>query len=201
MTGRRAASAWSEGELLTAASTWISAPLAGASTWILCMLLAAAPAHASDLVIEGCNELLAGEIGVREAIANVGEFVEVAVTVNATDPIDAFQLELDVPPGVLSYVRTDRGDLTTSFDLLDGHWFAPTSRVRIVGVDPVAGLPAGSVGRLAVVVFQVIASGAGAFGTSGLGDDLDSYVSCEDIHDTSNIPPAEWGRIKALYRQ
>lgn len=170
-----------------------------ASMWILGAVLAATPAPAADLIIEGCNELQAGEVGVREAVANVGDTVEVPITVNATDGISAFQLELDVPPGVLAYVRTDPGDLTASFLLFDGRSFTGPDRVRIVGVDA-TGIPAGSVGRLAVVVFQVIAPGVGSFGTSRLLDDLEGYVSCEDVHDTNNIPIKEWGQIKALYR-
>ena len=169
------------------------------SLWILGALLAASPAPAADLVIEGCNELQAGEVGVRAAVANVGDTVEVAITVNATRSIQSFQLELDVPPGLLAYVRTDAGDLTASFLLLDGRSSSSPDRIRIVGVDE-TGIPAGSVGGLAVVVFQVIAPGTGAFGTSGLQDDLQGYYSCEDLHDTIRIPAAEWGQIKALYR-
>lgn len=166
-----------------------------------CALVAASPATAADLVIEGCNYRLPGEIGVREAAADVGQTVEVAITVNAITAIDSFLLELDVPPGVLSYVRTDRGELTQSFWLLDGNWFEATNQVRIVGFGD-SPIPDGSVGRLAVVVFEVVAPGAGAFGTSGLEDDLRSgaYVSCEDEHPTTRILPSEWGRVKALYR-
>jgi hypothetical protein len=171
-----------------------------ASIWILGAVLIAAPAPAADLVVEGCNELLPGEVGVREVVANVGDTVEVAITVNATDPIDAFQLELDVPPGLLAYVRTDPGDLTASFLLLEGRSLTAPDRVRIVGTDTAGGFPARSVGRVAVVVFQVIAPGTGSFGTSALQADLLGYVSCEDAHDTSNIPVTEWGRIKSLYR-
>jgi hypothetical protein len=163
------------------------------------LLLAAGPSAAADVVIEGCNELLPDEVGVREAIGDVGDTVSVAVTVHATSPVDAFQVELEVPPGLLSYVRTDPGDLTTSFDLLGGNWFPVTSRVRIVGVD-VTGFPAGSIGRLAVVVFQVAAPGTGVFGTTNLADDLAGYVSCEDAHDPSHVLSTEWGSIKSLYR-
>jgi len=156
------------------------------------------PGVAADLVIEGCNERLPHEVGVREAVGDIADTVRVAVTVNADTPIAAFRLNLDVPPGVLSYVRTERGDLTSAWFALSGHWFADSSQVRILAIDD-PGMAAGSVGRLAVVVFVVTAAGTGAFGTSGFQDDLAEYISCEDVHDTSHITQSEWGGIKALY--
>jgi hypothetical protein len=163
------------------------------------LLVAPRPGVAADLEIQGCNQLQWGEVGEREAVGDIGDTVRVAVTVNASAPISALQLNLDVPPDVLSYVRTERGNLTSAWFALGGHWFPDSSRVRIIGVDD-TGIAAGSIGRLAVVVFVVTAAGTGAFGTSGLQAGLLNYISCEDAHDTSHIPQTEWGSIKALYR-
>ncbi|MFN8177995.1 MAG: hypothetical protein U0167_08705 [bacterium] len=154
---------------------------------------------AVDLVVEGCNELQPHEVGVREAVGNIADTVRVAVTVNAIAPIAAFVLDVDVPPGVLSLVRAERGDLTAAWAVLSGHQFTATTPVRIGGFDPAHTIAAGSVGRLAVMVFVVTAAGTGAFGTSGLLDDLANYISCEDVHNTSHITESEWGGIKALY--
>jgi hypothetical protein len=164
------------------------------------LVVAPRPGIAADLEIQGCNELLPHEVGVREAVGDIGDTVRVAVTVNATAPIFSFVLNVDVPPGVLSFVRADPGDLTAAWAVLAGHWFDSTSQVRIGGFDPSLTIPTGSVGRLAVMVFVVTAAGTGAFGTSDLRDGLGNYVSCEDAHDTSHIPQTEWSNIKALYR-
>jgi hypothetical protein len=169
----------------------------------IALLAAALPARGNvDVVVEGCNQMGPREVGVRELSAEIGATVEVAITVNtatAAEPIDAFQLWLDVPPGLLSYVRTDPGDLTAGFDLVDGHWF-DSNRVKIVGIAGTSPVPLGVTGHLAVVVFEVVGAGSGAFGTSGLDDDLGAFVSCEDVHGTSRVLETEWGRIKALFR-
>ena len=56
------------------------------SVGILVALLAvASPGRAADLVVQGCNHLLPGEIGVREVVADVGEVVEVPITVHVLD--------------------------------------------------------------------------------------------------------------------
>lgn len=170
---------------------------------LLAALLVPVSALAADLVVEGCNEQLEGEVGVREVVADVGQFVEVPITVHVKggDTLDAILFSLDVPPGVLTYVRTDRGALTTDPDwLLNGNWFPQTNQVRIVGFNAVTPIPANTIGPVAVVVFQVTAGGVAAFGTSGLSDGLLDYVSCEDAHGTSRIEPTEWGRVKSLYR-
>jgi hypothetical protein len=158
-----------------------------------------AGAYAEDVSIQGCNELLEGEVGVREAAGDVGDTLRVNVTVHAASAIDAFVLAVDVPPGLLTYVGTERGDLTASFQLFGGNWFPGLSQVRIVA-GHTAPIPAGATGRLAVVVFEVSAPGQGAFGTSGLQDDLESHVSCEDVHGTSAVDRVAWGRAKGLYR-
>ena len=168
------------------------------------LLLAAtgvAPAAAADLVVQGCSELLSGEVGVREAVGNVGDFVEVPVTIHTMSAVDAFGLEVLIPAGLLTYVRTDPGDLTSGFELFGGNRFTGPDRVRVVAGGSTA-IAAGTVGRLAVLVFQIAAPGSSAFATvtEGFTDDLVGYVSCEDVHGTTRIPPVEWGQVKALYR-
>ena len=176
-------------------------PLAALPGVLAGLLLLAPAAPAADLVIQGCSELLSGEVGVREAVGNVGDLVEVPITIHTMSSVDAFGLEVEVPEGLLTYVRTDPGDLTSGFELFGGNWFSATSRVRIVAGGNTA-IPSGVVGRLAVLVFQVAAAGSGAFSTvtEGFTDDLAGYVSCEDVHGTTRIPPVEWGQVKALYR-
>jgi hypothetical protein len=160
----------------------------------------AAVAAAQDLVIEGCDERLAGEIGVGELVGNVGQTVNVPVSIHSTTDVDAFLLSVDVPVGVVSYVRTDPGNLTGNFDFIDGNFFSTTSRVRVIGVEVENAIPAGTTGVLAYLVFEIVAPGAWAFGTSGFGDDIAGYVSCEDVHGTSAVEPTRWGRVKSLYR-
>lgn len=162
-------------------------------------LLVAVPVAAADLEIQGCNEMLAGEVGVREAVGNVGEFVEVPITVHTTGTVQAFVLELQVPSGLLSYVRTDVGNLTSGFVACDGAYFPSTHTLRIAGFST-APIPSGASGRLAVAVFQVVAPGSGTFTTGAFADDLTGYVSCEDVHGSTRIPQVEWGKVKALYR-
>lgn len=166
------------------------------------LALAAPALRAQDLIVEGCNEQLAGEVGVWQGVGNVGETIAVPITVHATGPIDAFVLNVDLPPGVLSYVRTDRGSLMPqSGSTLRGHFFSATNQVRIEGIiSQGSAIPMGATGQIAVVVLQVVAPGGGAFGTSRLLDDLSTYVSCEDIHGTTAVESLRWGRIKAAYR-
>jgi hypothetical protein len=171
-----------------------------AALLFLALLATPTPGAAQDILVEGCNELLAGEIGVASLAGSVGQQLSLPVTVNADSEIHAFVLQVDLPPGLLSYVRTDRGTLTTGFQQLGGNFFAGPDRVRIVGLDSGVGIPPGAAGTLAVLVFQVVAPGTGAFGTSALQDDLAAYSSCEDLHGTSAVSVGTWGRTKAAYR-
>jgi Cohesin domain len=169
---------------------------------VLVLLLAAAgPARAQDLRVAGCDQRQAGEVGVGSTQGSVGQTVSVPVSVHAVTPLDAFTVDVDLPPDVLTYVRTDPGTLTGGGYWVNGNHFTSPNRVRIVGIagtePPIA---AGSVGTLAVLVFQVAAAGAGEFGTSRLQDDLLGYVSCEDAHGTSATEAVPWGRMKAAYR-
>lgn len=176
-----------------------SPPRLAAALAAACLAAAAGPARAADLVVEGCSEMLAGEVGVREAVGNVGDFIQVPITVHATSDIEAFSVDLVVPAGVLEYVDTLPGNLTQGYELVDGHFFSASGVVRIAGIGTAA-IPTGAVGQMAVVVFEVVGPGAGAFATDRLIDDLTGYVSCEDVHDTTRITPTEWGKVKALYR-
>lgn len=167
---------------------------------LLAFLVAPVPGASQDLTVEGCNERLAGEVGVASLSGSVGQELSVPVTVHATSDIHAFVLQVDLPPGLLNYVRTDRGTLTSAFGQLGGNYFASPDRVRIVGLDNGSGIASGAVGTLAEIVFQVAAAGDGALGTSALQDDLSAYVSCEDAHGTSPVSTSTWGRTKATYR-
>ncbi len=164
----------------------------------ICIAMTASPAPAADLIVEGCNEMLSGEVGVREAVGNVGDTIQVPITVNATSDIDAFSVDLMVPTGGLQYVDTQPGDLTEDYELVDGHPIAP-GVVRVAGIGTLP-IPSGAAGRIAVVRFLIVGPGAGAFSTDRLLDDLAGYVSCEDVHGTTRITPVEWGKVKALYR-
>ncbi|MCA9753603.1 MAG: hypothetical protein KC591_15520, partial [Gemmatimonadetes bacterium] len=164
----------------------------------LAAALAPTFAAAADLTLQGCNELLAGEVGIRELIGNVDDVITVPVTVHTLGPIDAFRLEVEVPPGLVEYVSTSPGNLTQSFTF-GGNWFDAQSKVRIVGsnVNPI---PGGSVGRLAEITFRVLASGDDVFTLSGFLDDLTTYQSCYAAHGPSPVDVLGWGRIKSTYR-
>jgi hypothetical protein len=161
-------------------------------------LLGADGAGAADLVIDGCNERLAGEIGIRELAGDVGETVSVNVTMHTTGPVDAMVLEIEVPPGVVDYVGTAPGELTQGFTF-GGNWFAAASKVRIVASNPNP-IPAGTVGRIAEITFLVTAPGSGdAFVLGNFLDDAAAYVSCFDVHGPTPVEAASWGRVKARY--
>ncbi len=174
-------------------------PCLAATLLVACLAVAASPAPAADLVVEGCNVMEPGEVGVREALGNVGEFVQVPITVNTTSAIEAFTVDLVIPTDLLVFVDALPGDLTAGFSILDGDFNEETGKVRIGGFG-LTPIPAGVAGRLAVVVFEVVAAGTGAFATDRLADGLSGYVSCEDVHGTTRITPTEWGKVKALYR-
>ncbi len=167
---------------------------------VAALVLGASAAAAEDLSVAGCDERLPGEIGLSPAVGNLGNEIAIQVTVNAMTDIDAFLINVDVPVGALTYLRTERGSLTGGFSFLDGHYFPETNQVRILGLDPAIVVSTGSVGSLAVVVFEVAGSGVVEIGTSSLGDDLTDYTSCEDVHGTA-VEPWTWGRVKASYRE
>ena len=169
-------------------------------------LLVAAPAlpdasaaGAADLVIDGCNEMLAGEIGIHELTGDVGNTVSVNVTMHTTGPVDAMVLEIAVPPGVVDYVGTTAGELTQGFTF-GGHWFAGVSMVRIVASNPTP-IPAGTAGRIAEITFVVTAADSGgAFALGNFGDSIAGYVSCFDIHGPTPLEATSWARVRAEYR-
>lgn len=164
------------------------------------MLVAAGGgALAADVTVLGCNERNPGEVGIRELVADVGDTVAVAVTVHTTAKIDAFALDVSFPNGLLSYVRTDPGDLTAGFSPpIFGRFVDAQGTVRLGGWDP-TGIPAGSIGSLAVIHFEVLAAGVDSFSTGAYVDDLEGYVACESAHSPTKILQEAWGRVKALY--
>jgi len=179
----------------------IGVPFALALAFALIPVLGPASVRAQDLVVSGCDERQPGEVGVGSLQASIGQTVAVPVSLHAVTNIEAFLLQVDFPPGVLSYVRTDPGNLIGTGDWLNGNLFPADHYVRIAGITASGSpIPAGASGTLATVVFQVTAAGVGEFGTSNLADQLLGYVSCEDAHGTSAVAPSPWGRVKAAYR-
>jgi hypothetical protein len=163
-------------------------------------LVTAAPVRAADVTILGCNERLAGEIGVREVLADVGDTVEVAVTVNTVGNVAVFGLDIAFPTNLLSFVRADPGELTSGWTLLRGDLAPSQSVVKIGGYKDGTPIPAGTTGRLAVMVFEVIAAGSGSFSTVALVDDLSGYTPCESVHTPTKVHRRTWGAVKELYR-
>lgn len=150
--------------------------------------------------MNGCDQRLAGEVGVGSLVGSVGQQIAVPVSLHAVTVVDAFTLDVDLPAAGLSFVRADGGTLFSGWAFFGGHYIASGNLVRIVAADNTWPIAAGSVGTVASLVFQVTAAGAGEFGTSNLQDDLAGYVSCEDAHGTSAVEAGSWGRVKAGYR-
>jgi len=157
------------------------------------------PVRAADVTILGCNERLAGAIGVRELLADVGDTVQVAVTVHTAGDLDAYGLEVSFPTGLLSYVRTDPGELTAGWSVSQGTLKPALGVVQVDGWNRTP-IPGGVSGRLAVLVFAVDAAGSGRFTTGGLVGDLVGYSPCETIDTTTKIERRTWGAVKELYR-
>jgi hypothetical protein len=158
-----------------------------------------APARAADVTVLGCNEMLPGEIGVRELVGDVGDTVGVAVTVHTTGDVDAFGLDIAFPTNLLSYVRTDLGELVAAWPIASGTLKPAQGLVRIGGLNGTP-IPAGVSGRLAVMFFVVETAGAGSFATVGLVDDLAGYTPCESVHTPTKIERKTWGAVKDLYK-
>ncbi len=150
-------------------------------------------------IVEGCNELLSGEIGVRELQGAVGDSVDVAVTVHTLGSIDAFGLNLSFPPELLSYVNLSPGDLTAGFTNLSAQESGGV--VTLGGFTLGAPIPTGAAGRIAYLRFVVIGTGSGSFATSSYVDDLQAYHSCESAHGTSPVAAESWGTIKARFQE
>jgi hypothetical protein len=154
---------------------------------------------AQATVVEGCNELLSGEIGVRELHGAVGDSVDVAVTVHTLGSIDAFGLNLSFPSELLSFVVLSPGDLTAGFTNLSAQESGGV--VTLGGFTLGESIPSGAAGRLASLRFVVIAPGTGSFATSSYVDDVQAYHSCESVHGTSPVSAASWGAIKARFQE
>lgn len=165
-----------------------------------CLLAAAAPVRAQDLVVSGCDQREAGEIGVGSLQGSIGQQIAVPVSLHAVTVVDAFTLDVDLPAAGLAFVRIEPGTLFSGWTFFGGHYIGSGNLVRIVAADNTQPIAAGSVGTVAFLVFEVTAAGAGEFGTSNLQDDLVGYVSCEDAHGTSAVEAASWGHVKAGYR-
>jgi hypothetical protein len=163
------------------------------------LVLSGTAVSAPDVVVLGCNEGNAGEVGVRELLGAVGDTVGVPVTVHTVAPLDAFGLDLTFPTHLLGYVRTDPGNLTAGWWTVTGSYRAAESAVRIGGLDP-GGIPAGITGQLAVVHFEVTAAGADSFFTGSYVDDLKGYAACDSLNSPTKIPIETWANVKALYR-
>ena len=165
---------------------------------------ALAPASHSlgaDTIVLGCNEGNPGEVGVRELVADVGDTVRVAVTLHTLGAVDAFSLDIAFPTNELAYVRTERGELTADFGSLEGTFRAADGAVQVSGFN-LYPIPAGALGRLAWISFEVVAAGSGAFTSSNYLDDIRAplgYVACESAHPPTSVSVASWGRVKSLY--
>jgi len=170
-------------------------PLAAAT------FLAAASAEAADVTVLGCNEMRPGEIGVRDFVADIGDAVEVAVTVSTTGPVGAFSLDIAYPTSLLSFVGWAPGDLlgvSWSFDAFQ----ASPGIVRMEGLEPTGtgAVPAGSAGRLVMLRFEAIGAGAGTFATVSHLEDLAGYSPCESGQSPTKVLRRTWGAVKELYR-
>jgi len=169
-----------------------------AAPGLVALLLAAVPAFGTDASVLGCNERLAGEVGIRELLGDIGDTVGVAVTVHTTGAVDAFAMEVAFPENLLTFVRVDPGNLTAAWTLSGVH--DPVLHVvRLGGFSP-APLAPGATGRLAVIHFRVDGAGADSFATGNYLDDLGGYTACESVHGSTAVSVAPWGRVKALYR-
>jgi hypothetical protein len=181
----------------------VHAAHAPAGTLALSLMLALAAStppdcRAQTTIVAGCNELVSGEIGVRELMGSVGDTVSVAVTAHTISPVSAFGLDLEFPEALLGYVDLAPGDLTAGFTNLSAQ--ASGGVVTIGGFTLGTAIPTGAAGRLAHVRFVVLAPGASAFSTSRFVDAIQGYASCEDEHGPSAIAPSTWSRVKSLFQ-
>jgi hypothetical protein len=164
----------------------------------LLSLAATVPSLAADASVLGCNERLAGEVGIRELAGDVGDTVGVAVTVRTTGSVDAFALDVFFPEHLLSFDGVDPGSLTAGWTLSGAH--LPALHVVRLGGFSASPIPSGAVGRLAVLRFRVDAAGVDSFATGSYLDDLAGYVACESAHAPTAVQTTAWGRVKSLYR-
>ncbi len=162
------------------------------------LILGAAPSFAQTTVVSGCNELLAGEVGVRELAAAVGDSVDVAVTIRTVGTIEAFGLDLVFPAAILSFVGLTPGDLTSDFTNISA--LEDDGVVTVGGFTLEEAIPSGAAGRLAYLRFVVTAPGTGSFVTHSYVDDLQAYHSCESVHGPSSVERDSWAAIKAGFQ-
>jgi hypothetical protein len=169
-----------------------------AAVGLAALFACTSPARGTDASVLGCNERLAGEVGIRELLGDVGDTVGVAVTVRTTAPVDAFGLDVAFPENLLSFDGVVPGNLTAGWTLSAAH--LPALHVVRLGGFSASPIPSGAVGRLAVLRFRVDAAGVDSFATGSYLDDLAGYVACESLHAPTAVPATTWGRVKSLYR-
>ncbi len=161
--------------------------------------LAPLPLAAQDALIEGCSVVEVGELGVGGLAGDVGQYVDVPVYIHTSDEVDAIQVEVAFPTGVLSYVHTQPGVLTAGFTNLGGNFVG--GRVRVAGLTIGAPIPPATEGTIAIVRFEVNAAGSGFFDMpeSFYAGDLGGYAFC-DSSNASPVEPDTWGCVKGRYR-
>lgn len=157
-------------------------------------------ARAADLIVRGCDRILPGEVGMGQLVADIGDTVGVAVTVDTVNDVQAFGLEIAFPAKLLRYVRTDPGELTGGWTATIGPGppVAARSLVRVGGFGGTP-IPVGTAGRLATLFFVVTGAGTDSFTTVALVDDLAGYTACGSVHTPTHVQRETWGRVKALY--
>ncbi len=164
-------------------------------------LLGAPPSAAQDLVIDGCNILDPGEIGMRELIGDIDEIIPVHVHLSTNSIVNTIQFELEFPTSLLAFETVQPGELTGASWLFDGTDHG--NRVRILGITDTEedNIADGTEGTVATVRFRVLASGTGLFSlpADAFGGDLFTYAECDPAN-ASPVESSPWGVIKSRYR-
>ncbi len=169
----------------------------------LAALPIAAPVAASpDVVIDGCNVLAAGEIGIRELAGDVDVVVPVPVYLSTNSIVDAIQFEIEFPSDLLAFHSALPGELTGAPWAFGGAVPGGGNRVRVIAHTlEEETIPADTTGTVAIVRFRVLAPGVDLFGLPAehFAGDMVSYAACDSTN-TSPVDPSPWGVIKSRYR-
>ena len=156
----------------------------GTRVWMLpALLLVFAGCPGEDGSGEGTGESQIEDVGgARQlSVTRIGDakapgstiVYEVRVDGGPT-PVDAFGLDVSFDPAELRYVGYERGDLTATFTQLAANGIAE-DRVRVGGFTVEGAVPAGAVGSLAVLEFEVVSDAPGLLGVVNPLDDIAGF--------------------------
>jgi hypothetical protein len=172
---------------------------------LMASFVQAQPSYRSEVAdlgpvkVYGCNEIIPGMLGIMDIDAPAGYLVQVAVNVETTNQVRAFNFDVEFPSHLIYWVRTDFTGLASGFEITaSGIRDGDENIVASSAITASDGIPAGMRGALVVFSFITTNPGEGSFEISHLGGHIAQYEICSA--NPVGIEIYSWGMVKANYK-